>query len=316
MSEQRRLLIVGSGFIAANLALMATNKWAWHVNVVYRNYKNPLLKNIDSTPLPSNVTDMVSLLEKIKPTDVVIALGSSFVPDINRDLDVALTQHLNGPLMVMDAVSRMKIPLPRKILILGSASEYGKFGAEPVAEDHQPQPQDHYGLIKLSLRHVGLHYFQNHNLPVIHVRQFNVTGPDQDKRFVLPSICSQVAQVKPGQQQKIIAGNTSVRRDFLAISDVCEAYAALLSNGSPGTIYNVCSGQAYSISDLIQTAAKLRGIDVDIEVSEQLLRENDKVQPIICGDPSRLQQLGWKQQTSMLELLSLLIEKYRFPNQE
>lgn len=304
---ERRIAVIGSGFIAAELALSAQAKWGWDVHVLYRNFRNPRLDKVPTSQLPGDVSGVTGVLEDIGPTDVVIVLGSSFVPEINRDLDKALSLHLNGPMMVLDAISRLKRPLSGKILVVGSASEYGEFPSDPVGEEHPSHPRDHYGLIKLALRHAGLHYFSNHGLPVIHIRQFNVTGPEQDGRFVLPSICRQVALAPVGSRQRIVVGNTAVSRDFLSVTDVCEAYRTLILSGEAGSTYNVCSGRAYKIEDLIALAAELRGVGVDVEVSDQLLRENDKVQSIICGDPARIMKLGWAPRTPMRELLSQMI---------
>jgi len=151
-------------------------------------------------------------------------------------------------------------------------------------------------------------------LPVIHVRQFNVTGAAQDSRFVLPSICRQIAQATrhraEGVAHRIVAGNISVRRDFLAIEDVCAAYRTLLLSGTAGEVYNVCSGRAYRIADLIALAGEVAQLQVDVEVSTQLLRENDKVQSNICGDPAKLMLLGWSPKVQMRELITQMIENY------
>jgi GDP-4-dehydro-6-deoxy-D-mannose reductase len=310
--KERKLLIIGSGFIATSLANAARSQWGWQVQMLYRNHRPSTLEGIALDQLPADVAALGSMLAAIAPTDVVVALGSSFVPDINRDLGEAMRQHLDGPLMVMDAISRLPATLAGRVLMIGSASEYGQFPEHPIDEAFPTNPRDHYGHLKLTLRELGLYYQRQHGVPVVHVRQFNVTGPCQDSRFVLPSICRQIAEgVRQGHEAfSIVAGNTAVSRDFLAIDDLCRAYHALLLHGEAGQVYNVCSGQAHRISELIDIAGKLVGARVGVNVSEQLLRENDKVQSIICGDPTRLQALGWSPQTSMQDLLASMIAYY------
>ncbi len=311
--SKRTLLIVGSGFIAAELARTAQREWGWTVEVLFRNYRNPALERVPNCPLPSGLDELVRLLDQVRPTDVVIATGSSFVPEINRNVEKALDQHLNGTLMILDALTRLMQPLRGRVLVIGSASEYGEFSESPVDERHPTLPRDHYGLIKLSLRHLGLHFQRAHGLPVIHLRQFNVTGPGQDGRFVLPSICRQIAQGALASGDvgvvRVVAGNTSVRRDFLAIADVCRAYRTLMLHGEPGEVYNICSGEAHRISELISMAAEVAGVRAEVEVSSQLLRENDKAQAVIWGDPSRLRLLGWAPQVPMRGLLAQMIEQ-------
>lgn len=311
---KRTLLILGSGFIATELARTAQWEWGWTVEVVFRNYRNPALEGVPNSPLPSSMEGLICLLDRLQPTDVVIATGSSFVPEINRDVEKALDQHFNSTLMILDALTRWKQSLRGRVLVIGSASEYGEFSESPVDELHPVLPRDHYGLIKLSLRQLGKYFYRAHGLPVVHLRQFNVTGPGQDGRFVLPSICRQVAQgvVVSGSDQlvRVVAGNTSVRRDFLAIADVCRAYRTLMLHGEPGGVYNICSGQAYRIGELISMAAEVAGVRVEVGVSSQLVRESDKAQAVIWGDPSKLRSLGWKPQVPIRELLAQMIEKY------
>ena len=316
-ADERRLLVIGSGFIAAALANTAAAKWKWAVDVVYRDYRNPTLSDIPCHRLPASVHDLAELIELLRPTDVVFALGSSFVPDVNRDLDSALDQHLNSALMVFDALARLHQPLAGKLLVIGSASEYGEFSEQAVDESHVPRPRDHYGLIKLALCHAGQYFHRAHGTPVVHVRQFNVTGVGQDIRFVLPSVCRQIASIVCGAQagmqgirSGIVAGNTAVRRDFLAIGDVCEAYRTLLLHGVAGQVYNVCSGQAVAISELIALAAEVAGVAVEVEVSPQLLRENDNAQAVILGNPARLKNLGWAPTIGMKALLTEMIQTY------
>ncbi|NUT60282.1 GDP-mannose 4,6-dehydratase [Herbaspirillum sp. C9C3] len=310
--KERRLLIVGSGFIATHLANAAHAKWGWQVQMIYRNHRPAVPEGIRLHQLPSDVTTLSSLVTAVAPTDIIIALGSSFVPEINRDLGEAMRQHLDGPLMVMDAISRLPVRLAGHVLIIGSASEYGQFPEHPVDESFPTNPQDHYGHLKLTLHELGLYYHRHHGVPVVHVRQFNVTGTQQDSRFVLPSICRQIVEgARQGRKEfSIVAGNTTVSRDFLAIDDLCRAYQTLLLHGQAGQVYNVCSGQAHRISELIDLGGKLVGARVEVKVSEHLLRENDKVQSIICGNPARLQALGWSPKTSMRDLLASMIAHY------
>jgi GDP-4-dehydro-6-deoxy-D-mannose reductase len=75
-----------------------------------------------------------------------------------------------------------------------------------------------------------------------------------------------------------------------------------------GEIYNICSVQAYQIDDMISMAAEVAGVSIELEISPQLLRENDKVQLVIQGDPSKLCSLGWKPQVSIRELLAQMID--------
>lgn len=309
-----RLLIFGSGFIASSLALAARQQWGWGVEIVYRKYCNPVLAEMPCHVLPNLFSELKDLVAAIDPHYVVIASGSSFVPAINRDIQVAMDQHLGATVRVLDVLARLRSPNLRKVLTIGSASEYGVFPDHAVDETHATQPRDPYGLMKLAQRQIGLYFNESHGLPVVHLRQFNVSGLEQDERFVLPSICRQVARLKEeapaGSGARLSAGNTGVRRDFLAIEDVCEAYRSLLRHGEAGQIYNVCSGAAVSINELIAEAGRISGLKLSVDVSPELIRENDKAQPVIWGNSSKLQALGWAPKMPLPLLLERMIAHY------
>lgn len=299
-SNGRRVVVFGSGFIASNFARYARETLGWKVAVVYRRYENSELSGFHLLlRLPESIEELGAFLEDWAPTDVVIAAGTSFVPAINRDIGSALEAHVNATLFILNALVALRRHQVSKVLIVGSASEYGVFGEDPVDETHPTQPQDAYGVIKLAQYHVGRYYFTVHGLPVVHVRQFNVTGAGQDMRFVIPSICAQAIRVRAltgiqGEAQKrLVVGNIHVRRDFLSIGDVVEAYRCILTSGLPGEAYNVCSGVTHSIEELIRIVCKVVGIDFDLEVDRELVRESDKVKSVSCGNPGKLKALGW-----------------------
>ena len=80
-------------------------------------------------------------------------------------------------------------------------------------------------------------------------------------------------------------------------------------HGEPGEVYNICSGEVHQISELISMAAELASVRAEVEVSSQLLRESDKAQAVILGDPSRLRSLGWAPRVPMRGLLAQIIEE-------
>ena len=319
--SKRRLLVFGSGFIASHFALYARDVLGWHVGVVYRHFRNPALEDLILEKLPNEESGLSDILERFRPTDMLIAVGSSYVPAINRDIGKALDEHLNTTIFILNALLAASSEKPMRILVVGSASEYGIFDNAPVDETHTAQPQDAYGVIKLAQYQAGLHYVKMYGLPIVHVRQFNVTGVGQSSSFVIPSICSQAAAfanstIAPDKSYHIIAGNTAVRRDFLSITDVCEAYHYLLDKGIAGEVYNVSSGITYSIDELIMMASVSVQLKFEVKVDQELIRKSDRVKSFICGNPRKLCALGWVPRIPMEELIPAMIAHYRASQEE
>src|SRR5262249_42668132 len=87
-------------------------------------------------------------------------------------------------------------------------------------------------------------------------------------------------------------GNLDTRRDITDVRDVADAYARLLDHAPAGRPYNVCSGSAWRIGDLLEELIHLSGVPVRVEVDNARLRPNDT--PIVQGDATRIRtELGW-----------------------
>jgi len=146
---------------------------------------------------------------------------------------------------------------------------------------------------------------------IVTARAFNHTGPGQLPSFVLPSIAKQFAEIEAGlKTPKLTVGNIEVKRDFTDIQDVVRAYCMLLDRGKTGEIYNVCSGSAIRLADIIQMFQSISGTKVDIEIDAARVRRDDV--PQICGDPKKIREAtGWSPQISLQETIAALMDYWR-----
>lgn len=169
--------------------------------------------------------------------------------------------HVLATARLLEAV----ISLPRRsrprVVLAGSAHEYGSFGPLPLRESALPRPGSPYGWSKLCQTYAALAYACL-GVDVVVARIFNVVGPGLPATHALSSFCRQIAQAEAGGDKEIIArGNLSAGRDFVDARDVCRALILLGSKGKPGEVYNVCSGRMTRIRsalDLLLRMARLR----------------------------------------------------------
>ena len=102
-------------------------------------------------------------------------------------------------------------------------------------------------------------------------------------------------------------GNLDVKRDFLDVRDVCDAYVVLLMKGRAGETYNVCSGNSYRIGDMLRQMCEIANVDVTIRVDSARLRPVDM--PDLRGDPGKMHaHTGWSARRPIAETLRSLIE--------
>ncbi|MEK6837187.1 MAG: GDP-mannose 4,6-dehydratase, partial [Nanoarchaeota archaeon] len=142
-------------------------------------------------------------------------------------------------------------------------------------------------------------------------RSFNHTGPGQPPELVCSNFAKQLAVIEKGKQQPVVrVGDLSVVRDFSDVRDVVRAYQVLLQKGSFGEVYNVCSGKAYSIGEILERLVKLSRLKVKVEQETSRIREH--AVPVFHGDNSKLAAAtGWKPEVSLDKTLSDLLDYWR-----
>ena len=124
-------------------------------------------------------------------------------------------------------------------------------------------------------------------------------------------IAKQFVEIELGlRPPRLNVGNVEVKRDFTDIRDVIRAYSMLLEKGKPGEVYNVCSGSAVRLADIIRMFESAAGRKVTIATEESRVRRNDV--PLICGDPTKVRETtGWQPQISLPKTIADLLDYWR-----
>ena len=160
-----------------------------------------------------------------------------------------------GTVNLLEAVS--KLAPEARVLIVGSGQCYGSASMNGnLTERHPLLPANPYAVSKTAADLASYQYHVSGGLRVIRARPFNHTGPGQRPEFVCSDFARQIAAIELGLSPPLLeVGNLKPKRDFSDVRDVVRAYQMLLEKGRPGEAYNVCSGRARSIQDIV---AKLR----------------------------------------------------------
>jgi GDP-4-dehydro-6-deoxy-D-mannose reductase len=120
-----------------------------------------------------------------------------------------------------------------------------------------------------------------------------------------------VAEIEAGRRDPVLrVGNLDALRDITDVRDTVRAYEALAERGQPHTPYNVCSGRAYSMRELLDILLSLSRVRVSVEVDPSRLRPSDN--PVILGSPQRLtRDTGWVPRISIEQTLADLLDHWR-----
>lgn len=233
--------------------------------------------------------------------------------DVGRSwADPAETFTINalGTLNVVAAVCHLASP-PR-VLVVSSGEVYGMIAPDelPVRESHILRPASPYGASKASAELAALQAFHGRQIPVIVARPFNHIGPGQSDAFVVSAVARAIAEAEVTGLDEIAVGNLEAARDFSDVRDVVRAYRACVERGTPGVTYNVCSGVAVPIRDLVDRLVAFADRPIRVTIDPDRFRPSDV--PVIYGDSSRLRAgTGWSPIHPLDEALEATLHWWR-----
>lgn len=234
----------------------------------------------------------------VKPDRVYHLAAQASVAAAWADPAATLTDNLVMTLRVLDAV-RLEAREAR-VLTIGSSEEYGIVDPAdfPIAETQPLRPVDPYGVSKVACETLARQHVYSYGTYVVCARPFNHIGPRQRRGFVLPDFAAQIAAIERGELPPVLrVGNLNAARDFTDVRDVVRGYRLMLEFGEPGAPYNVCSGNAVRIGDVLDTLIHACAVKVRVELDPALTRPIDR--PASVGSYAALQAAtGWRPEVS------------------
>lgn len=221
-----------------------------------------------------------ALVAQVQPDVVVHLAGIAFVAHAN--VDQIYRVNIVGTRNLLDALAA-QAKAPSAVLLASSANIYGNAGNAGqgvLGETTPPAPANDYAVSKLAMEHMA--QLWSDKLPIIIVRPFNYTGVGQSEQFLLPKIVGHFRRAAP----VIELGNLAIARDFSDVRIVAASYRRLLQACPAGQTFNVCSGTAHALSDVIALMSSIAGYQIDVRVNPAFVRAKDVL--TLSGDKGRL----------------------------
>jgi GDP-4-dehydro-6-deoxy-D-mannose reductase len=233
-------------------------------------------------------------LEAVRPDWIFHLAAQSFVPTSWNAPHESISTNALGQLNLFEAVRRIGIK-PR-IQLACSSEEYGLVHADelPIRESNPLRPLSPYAVSKVTQDLLGYQYFKSYGMDVVRTRGFNHEGPRRPNVFVASDFAWQIAEVEKGRRDPVIhVGNLDARRDFTDVRDMVLGYWLALEKGEPGEVYNICSGKAYSIRQVLDLLLGMTECRIEVREDAKRLRPSDV--PVLLGDNTKFRQAtGWE----------------------
>lgn len=264
------------------------------------------------TLVECDLTDPVSvrsMLDEVRPDRIFHLAAQSFVPTSWHAPCDTLTTNIHSQLNLLEAIRGREV----RIQLAGSSEEYGLVRAEevPITEDQPLRPLSPYAVSKVAQDLMGYQYHRSYGLHVVRTRAFNHTGPRRGHVFVESNFARQIAAIEAGRQPPVVrVGNLEARRDYTDVRDVVRAYWLALERCEPGEVYNICRGDSWRISQVLDYLLSLSRVEVEVQVDPGRLRPSDV--PILVGSAERFRRAtGWKPEIPLERTFRDLLEYWR-----
>lgn len=313
-----RVLITGiTGFVGSHLAEYALKAGAevvgsvrWRSRLEYIDGIRGSLQLVEADL--RDASSARALLAQTRPDRIFHLAAQSFVhASFNAPAETLHTNILCQANLLEGLRAERLSP---RVLIVGSSEEYG-FVYEnelPIRETNPLRPLSPYAVSKVAQDLMGFQYWKSYGLSIVRSRAFNHSGPRRGEVFVTSNFAKQIAEIEAGRREPVIqVGNLTPRRDFSDVRDIVRGYWLLLERGEPGDVYNLCSGKAWSIQQVLDfLLSQSRVGKVSVQEDPARLRPSDV--PHLVGDAGKIEKvLGWRTEIPFEQTLKDLLDYWR-----
>ena len=243
----------------------------------------------------------------VRPALVYHCAGAAHVGRSWGSTEATLAINVRGTHHVLDSLRRHRTG---SIVMIPSSAMVYRPAEEALTEDHPIVPASPYAVSKLAQELLSARSIPD-GLDVRIARPFNHLGPRQDPLFVASGWARRIADIEAGRwAPEIAVGNLDARRDSTDVRDTVRAYRVIAERGRTGRPYNVCSGQAVMMGDLLDMLLAKARVPIRVRVDPARLRPNDV--PLLVGDRTRITtELGWTPEIPLAQTLDDLLAYWR-----
>ena len=246
-------------------------------------------------------------LAAIEPSVIYHCAGVAQSASAGNRIGATFEVNVRGTANLLAAIERHA---PDARVVVTSSALIYKHGADAHREDSPIGPAGPYAVSKLAQDTLAARAAQR-GLDVVVARPFNHIGPRQSADFVASSVARQVALIERGHTPaELRVGNLSAARDFTDVRDVVRAYMAMAGHATRGDHFNVCSGRAVPIHELVHGLVARSRVPIEIVVDPARFHPVDA--PVLLGSGQKLRHAtGWTPEIPLDRTLDDLLDWWR-----
>lgn len=302
----KKVLVTGSeGFIGSHLteylleqgckvkALVlynSFNSWGW-LETLPKEKKDQIEVVLGDIRDPHQMLDIVEGCEAIFHLAALIAIPFSYAAPQSY-----VATNVAGTLNMLQAAAKHKV---KRFIHTSTSEVYGTALRVPMDENHPFQAQSPYSASKISADNMAMSYFYSFSTPLTILRPFNVFGPRQSDRAVIPTIIAQIMNNK----EQLELGALTPTRDFTYVRDTARGfYEVACAEETIGHTLNLGSEFEISIQDLAHKIAGVMGRKIQLKSQDARMRPENSEVLRLYSDSSKVKAMTkWKPEYSGIE---------------
>ncbi len=273
--------LIESGYsVRALMHYDSNNNWGWLENSKYR-------KEIDF--VVGDIRDFDSVHSAMKDIDEVFHLAALIgIPYSYLSPLAYIKTNIEGTYNVMQSA---KLLNTKNIILTSTSETYGSAQYIPIDEKHPKVGQSPYSATKIGADNLAESFYRSFDLPVKIVRPFNIYGPRQSARAIIPSICVQILN----GINEIKLGNINTTRDLTFVKDTVDGFIEISKEEKlNGESTNIGMNHEISIKDLVEKISQIIGKKVKI-ISDEIRKrpEKSEVNRLVCDNSKIKKFTNW-----------------------
>ena len=259
----------------------SNNNWGWLENSKYKD-------NIEF--VVGDIRDFDSVFSAMHDVDEVYHLAALIgIPYSYLSPLAYVKTNIEGTYNIIQSA---KILNTKNIIITSTSETYGSAQYVPMDEKHPKVGQSPYSATKIGADNLALSYNKSFGLPIKIVRPFNIYGPRQSARAIIPTISIQILN----GIEKIKLGNLNAKRDLTFVKDTVQGFIEIAKiEKFNGESINIGMQEEISVKDLVNKISKIANKKVEVEIDNQRVRpDKSEVDRLLCDNSKLIKNSNWK----------------------
>lgn len=274
-------LLVKQGYeVKAFIRYNSKNNWGWLEKSDVKN---------DIEMISGDIRDYDSVFRAHKGCNIVFHLAALIgIPYSYVSPLAYIKTNIEGTYNVLQSSKELEL---EQVLITSTSETYGTAQYVPIDEKHMITGQSPYSATKISADQIATSFYKSFKTPIKIVRPFNIYGPRQSARAIIPSI---ITQLLSGKTQ-IEIGNLLPTRDLTYVTDSANGFIEIFkSNHCFGEATNIGMNEEISVKSLVNKIAEILEVNIKIiEDSKRVRSENSEVERLRCDNSKLCKYTSW-----------------------